>query len=164
VNYIHHDGLPSENATEYLPCWQSAPISPNTPPYNHNDLKSIDDDVLRILVNDQMAVLTAEFPGPDFLWHKYQNHDNEPDEDTELEPVGYFDYPILDTASDALHTTGNNVTRNTVGVFRMLFVWRDYLLNIFEEDAEGIVVVFENHCNGTFTYQIVSSGKLSFRL
>jgi hypothetical protein len=72
-------------------------------------------------------------------------------------------YPIFDNAADevsieadsefATHDAGVH-TLNTVGVMAMTFFWRDFIVNILPPGSDGTVVVFENTCNQTFTYQI----------
>jgi hypothetical protein len=41
-----------------------------------------------------------------------------------------------------------------VGVYSISIFWRDLINNILPHDSDGIVVVFENACNQTFTYEI----------
>jgi hypothetical protein len=41
-----------------------------------------------------------------------------------------------------------------VGVFAMTFYWRELIKDILPIDSNGIVVVIENRCGQSFTYQV----------
>ena len=82
----------------------------------------------------------------------------EPDENP-LEPVSDFFYPLLDNALDVLdvfkdgnYTASNNQAFH--GFLSMSIFWRDMLRNILPPGSEGLVVVFDNPCSPSFTYQI----------
>ena len=79
------------------------------------------------------------------------------DEDP-MEPLSAFKYPIIDRAAEMLNTNNEstyNVDDNkVVGLLTTEVYWRDTLKDILPEGSEGIVAVFENECNPTFTYQI----------
>ena len=73
-----------------------------------------------------------------------------PDEEP-MEPVSNIYYPIMDSAEwDQLSSPDA-----FVGLLSMIFYWRDLIKEILPPGANGIVIVFENECNPSFTYQIV---------
>ncbi len=74
-----------------------------------------------------------------------------PDVDTG-EPVIRILYPILDTADGAI--TINEPDSKVVGIIASTFFWRQFLENILPNAERGLVVVFENTCNQSFTYEV----------
>ena len=68
------------------------------------------------------------------------------------EPVIRILYPILDTADGAI--TVNEPDSNLVGIIASTFFWRQFLENILPNDEQGLVVVFQNSCNQSFTYEV----------
>ena len=68
------------------------------------------------------------------------------------EPIIRTLYPILDTATGAITLNRNN--SKVVGIIAASFYWRSYLENILPNGENGLVVVFANACNQSFTYQI----------
>ena len=82
----------------------------------------------------------------------------DPDENP-LEPVSDFFYPLLDNALDVLNvfTDGNYTAPNNQtfhGFLSMSIFWRDMIRNILPSGSEGVVIVFDNPCSPSFTYQI----------
>lgn len=76
------------------------------------------------------------------------------DQETE-EPLSEMYYPIFEDAAnrvaggDAMGSQGEMVS-----VIGSWFYWRDLMTDILPTGSNGIVAVFENGCNQTFSYQI----------
>ena len=78
------------------------------------------------------------------------------------EPFSVINYPILKHENFSSYFYNNlessNLTNNqssAVGLLTVFFCWRDLIRDILpESDANGILVVFENECNQTFTYEV----------
>ena len=68
------------------------------------------------------------------------------------EPVIQILYPILDTAEGAI-TVSYNYSK-VVGIIASSFYVRSFLEDILPSGERGLVVVFQNTCNQTFTYEI----------
>jgi hypothetical protein len=69
------------------------------------------------------------------------------------EPVSNLIYPIifrLDTVILPKDSPDNNV----VAIIATSIYWRNYLKRVLSEGSNGVVVVVENPCNPSFTYQI----------
>ena len=77
------------------------------------------------------------------------------------EPLSELYFPIFDTL-DSIHAPSwiqddedyDTSKHRVVGLFAASLYWRDLISDILPPGSEGIVVVFENPCNPTFTYQI----------
>jgi hypothetical protein len=77
-------------------------------------------------------------------------------EDPSNEPLSYIIYPIVNRL-DSIDTVKNNfdVTKHkVVGTLITVLYWREIISNILPPRHNGIVVVFENPCSASFTYQI----------
>jgi hypothetical protein len=75
-----------------------------------------------------------------------------PDEDPG-EPVSNLLYPIifrLDTVIIPIDSPDSKV----VALIATSIYWRNYLKRILTEGSQGVIVVVENPCNPSFTYQI----------
>ena len=68
------------------------------------------------------------------------------------EPVIRILYPILDTAEGAI--TVDRPDSKVVGIIASSFYIRSFLEHILPRGERGLVVVFENTCNQTFTYEV----------
>ena len=148
MNYVHDYESPSPIAAQYLPVAQSFPVSNVITPYNYNLLSAYSEEVIMSLVERKTALVTVE---------KYMMTKDLLDLAGNVEtPRGRIDYPVLDTASNSLSQNHDNTNATVVGVFSVVFCWLEFLSNILSDDAEGVIVVYENSCNQSFTYQIVS--------
>jgi hypothetical protein len=80
-----------------------------------------------------------------------------PDEEA-LEPASDIYYPIIEDATDSFNLfdggSYNPEDHKLVGILSLSIYWRDFIKNILPTGSDGILVVFENECNPTFTYQI----------
>ena len=73
------------------------------------------------------------------------------------EPSSDLYYPIFDSAVDEVTLSDDERLLNQlnmVGAIGMTFYWRDMIGSILPSGSDGVVVVFENACNQSFTYQI----------
>jgi hypothetical protein len=70
------------------------------------------------------------------------------------EPIVQFLYPMLTAAThgDADSAAKQNAT--VVGIVASTFSWRSFLTDILPEGENGLVFVFANECNQSFTYQV----------
>ena len=70
------------------------------------------------------------------------------------EPMVRILYPILDTAADESAVTVDTKKSNAVGVVATSFLFKSFFDNILTDKHHGLVMVFSNACNQTFTYQV----------
>jgi len=96
-----------------------------------------------------------------------------PPNENPAEPISILLYPIRNRSNQQLHTTncrtgrrdGTDGTDNdfdergeddeeVVGSFSVILFWRDLLRNTLPPSSRGIVVVTQNDCGQTFTYEI----------
>jgi hypothetical protein len=70
------------------------------------------------------------------------------------EPAGDIYYPIRNNLY-SLHNEGDELSINkVVGIIGATFFWRDMIKHVLAQGHDGLVVVVENPCSATFTYQI----------
>ena len=62
------------------------------------------------------------------------------------DPLAYLAIPVFDSF--------NLETRQVVAVAEAVIHWRTYFANILPPNVEGITLVLENNCTGSFTYEI----------
>jgi hypothetical protein len=118
-------------------------------------------------LQDQKAVISQVVnydlsPDNDFIGSRqWASHIVGPDGDP-TEPLVVFFYPMLDTAADGdadpSEEFSANVNSTVVGIMASTFSWGSFLTNILPEGENGIVVVFANACNQSFTYLIDGPG------
>lgn len=111
-----------------------------TAPY----LIAFENDTERQIANDAEAEWVKNYIDPD---------------ENPREPVSDVLYPLLDNSLEVLdvfkdgnYTAPNNQTFH--GYLSMSIYWRDMLRNILPPGSEGMVVVVDNACSPSFTYQI----------
>jgi hypothetical protein len=78
-----------------------------------------------------------------------------PDEPSN-EPMSGIIYPVIDRI-DSVITSGDNydpAQYNIVATVATSFYWREVVSSVLPPGHIGLVVVFENPCNPSFTYQI----------
>ena len=71
-----------------------------------------------------------------------------PDDDP-AEPGADMFYPIIADDDD----NGNGGTK-VLGILSIYFFFRNLIGNILPEDSHGIILVFDNACDQTFTYRL----------
>jgi hypothetical protein len=165
VDYIHNDDeLPLEEWEErdfYLPTWQSAPVIPRYAPYNWDLLAFSDNRSVVAILQDHRVVISEAYllPDPEDPIAVAETEYNidwfsdflGPEQDAS-EPVSDIYYPILDK-NDAV-TIEDPENEKFVGILAMSIYWRNMIENILPPGSDGVVIVFENECNPTFTFQI----------
>ena len=68
------------------------------------------------------------------------------------QPASEILYPLLDTIDEiSIEDPGKE---KFVAMYALTFYWRSLMEDILPPNARGIVVVFSNPCNPTFTYRI----------
>jgi hypothetical protein len=164
---IHDSADPYDAPGPYLPKWQHAPVVPIYAPYNWDAMtfpslvNSLD-----VVMGDRKIAISdvTNIPYPNDAESKRQaigNNDFIKDYvgegEDETEPFSDIYFPILEYAADFVTIPKNESAYDLgrfVGVFAMTFYWRDLIKEILPTDSDGIIVVFENECEQTFTYQI----------
>jgi hypothetical protein len=58
---------------------------------------------------------------------------------------------LIDNNKTTSTTTDND---DVVAVLSSSFYWRDVLKDVLPEQSKGLVVVIENSCSASFTYQV----------
>lgn len=78
------------------------------------------------------------------------------DDEEPMEPISDIFYPILTQANRQIeiHDDDENNQYHVAGIFSLAVYWRDTIKNILPVGSNGLIVVFENPCNPSFTYQI----------
>lgn len=77
-----------------------------------------------------------------------------------MQPISDIFYPIMEDAYQDIKLMpgdGDNYdtgSQKIVGIFSMSVYWKDTIRNILPKGSNGLLVVFTNPCNPTFTYQI----------
>merc|ERR1740117_2032710 len=80
-----------------------------------------------------------------------------------MEPISDIFYPIISNANQHIdigpYDNNNNYDNDdnsdgVVGIFSISIYWRDTIRNILPSGTHGLIAVFTNPCNPTFTYQI----------
>jgi hypothetical protein len=69
------------------------------------------------------------------------------------EPVSDIIYPIIEVF-DGVRTPDNPTQNRIVATVITSVYWREYISRVLAESSVGIVVVIENPCNPSFTYQV----------
>ena len=163
----------NDTSPYYLPSWQQGPIVPAKASYNWNAAVFPPmAKVLPELLEMKHAVISEVLKLKD--WAKNYVGENE---DPNQPNINIY-YPIIDTAADAVcsssywnesqsyHEHVHNQpstgpqSGNVVGIVRIGMYWRDLIRDILPQpshDEAGVVAVFENTCNQTFTYEIVGN-------
>lgn len=144
------------------------PVIPYDPPFNW-DLNTVPNTDASDLVFETHKVTLSEAylihlpdADPDVIeedideaaWiSDYLTTDEDP-----MEPISDYYYPIIDNVVDQLNTFDEAnydvEANNVVALLSISVYWRDALKDILPDGSEGLVVVFENPCNPSFTYQI----------
>jgi hypothetical protein len=162
---LHGNGGPIENNTApYYPSWQSYPSVPVYPPFNWDasmyptlvqafDTLQLDHQVV---IGNVANLLNPDDPYSEERVAGNNNwiKDYVGTEVDYTEPMSDMYYPIFDNAADEVSIEASEHKLNMVGVMAMTFFWRDFIENILPPGSDGTVVVFENTCGQTFTYQI----------
>jgi len=174
---IHsYDEFEKENPGEFgidskgpwLPMWQTQPTISYEPPYNW-DLSSspsgasMNTTACRKLMDTHKVTITDAYliSHPDDV-ERYENDKDEVewirnyllDDEEPMEPISDIFYPILEDANRLIKVGNETDETDVVGIFSIAIYWRDTIKNILPYGSNGVIAVFENPCNPTFTYQI----------
>ncbi|KAL7564099.1 hypothetical protein ACA910_012376 [Epithemia clementina (nom. ined.)] len=154
----------------FFPMWQTAPVllSSGQPIYNWNLLSSVALDSIWAVIDTHKVSMTdaymIAYPNEtkameqiafDAEWFgQYITTGEDP-----KEPISDIHYPILADGSSRIEMMKNEAaydpTQHQLGGFLTAPIyWRDYIKGILPDGSNGIVAVFDNPCNPSFTYQI----------
>jgi Adenylate and Guanylate cyclase catalytic domain len=75
------------------------------------------------------------------------------DQNSASEPMSDIYFPIIDDLS-RVELTDDPQAQNVVGLLCASFYWREMVLDILPEGSDGIDIVVDNACAGSFTYRI----------
>lgn len=158
---IRYSGPLPNNTGPYTPTWQTYPMLPpgTSSAYNFNAIQHplLGPGIRQVLERHNVVIGpvlnfedTKEKGGENrvSLWAKRHIA---PEVDS-AEPIIRILYPILDTAAGAI--TINEPDSKVVGIIASSFFIRSFIENILPNGERGLVVVFKNTCNQTFTYEV----------
>lgn len=159
---IRYAGPVPNGTGPYTPTWQTYPMLPtgNFSAYNWNAIQHrlLGPGIEKVVADHKVVIGPVlnfddsnEGSGTNRMVVWAGRHSSSPDVNPK-EPIIRVLYPILDTATGAI--TVDEEDSKVVGIIASSFYWKSYLENILPNDENGLVVVFENACNQTFTYQI----------
>jgi hypothetical protein len=155
---IRYGGDVAVDTGPYTPSWQTYPMLPNGnfSAYNYNAINHmlLGPGIDKLLEDHKVIlgpVLNYEDDGENIVTSWAARH--VPRGIDASEPIIRMLYPILDTASNG-GITINEPNSNVVGIVAASYFWRTFLENILPFGERGVVVVFNNTCNQTFTYEI----------
>ena len=154
-------------AGPYLPIWQSYPVIPYYPVYNwdllhYNDIEFATrvfethqprvDSVYMVAEPDDLELIASNEVDAD--WAK---DFIDPSEDPN-EPVSDIYYPLIEDSIDYVDVFQDSEYKpkneTFKGMLAMSVYWRDLFRDILPEGKNDVLVVVENPCNPTFTYQL----------
>ena len=69
------------------------------------------------------------------------------------EPVSNLIYPIVNRL-DTVYIPLDDYNSPVLAVIATSIYWRDYLKRILSANSKGVIVVIDNPCNPSFTYQV----------
>jgi hypothetical protein len=74
--------------------------------------------------------------------------------DDPREPISDLLYPIVDRTDRIQLINNDTISQNVVAVLSASFYWRDVLKNVLPAGKQGLIIVIDNPCTASFTYQI----------
>jgi len=158
---IRYGGPVPNDTGPYTPTWYTYPMIPSTTTsaYNFNAIQHpLLGNGIREVLEDHTAVIGPILNYEDSKEKGDENRVNlwvkrhVAPEVNHKEPIIRILYPILDTASGAITVSRND--SNVVGIIASTYFIRSFLENILPDGERGVVVVFRNTCNQTFTYEV----------
>jgi len=150
----------------YLAWWQCTPVIPVDPPYNWDYMSWYNDDIKSILTTHRVSISAAYMIAYPNETDKIKDNEQEAEwiQDyiepgaNPFEPVVEFQYPIIADANEEMDMFSKgdyNPEEHQLGGFiSMPMYFRDIIKDTLPFGSNGVVAVFENPCNPTFTYQI----------
>jgi len=158
---IRYGGPVENNTGPYTPTWYTYPMLPTGKfaAYNFNAIqhKMLGPGIEKVKQDHRVVigpVLNFEDSLEDIGTNRvtiWAGRHSAPDVDP-TEPVIRILYPILDTAEGAI--TIDQPGSKMVGIIASSFYIRSFLEHILPRGERGLVVVFENTCDQTFTYEV----------
>jgi len=168
---------PADGPGPFFPSWQAYPIVPIRPPFNWDygtyaffdkeevieNLRVSTSKVINMPDSDDESVINEAAIYSD--WAKDFVGQNENAD----EPFFPIFYPVVQDAAKEIshlewssknserthdHDANTNSNKTAVGVVTIIIYVRDLIRNTLTADSVGMVVVFENQCNQTFSYTI----------
>lgn len=149
----HEDEDDSTSSTVgfFLPLWQISPVVPVASVYNYDMMRRKEfSGPLHALIESKEAVIGKSIDLSDPSQDQSVHVDLfslllQDQKVTTSDPLGTLFYPIFDGYQEGSHLVGTLV---------VLQYWRELFVDVLPTTAEGIVVVLENTCNQTYTFQI----------
>jgi hypothetical protein len=77
-----------------------------------------------------------------------------------MEPASDILYPVVNNLDriqlfqNDTDTNTNSTANHVVSILAATFYWRDILKNVLPPGKKGIVIVIDNPCTVSFTYQV----------
>ena len=153
--------MPENSPKGYLPSWQISPLVPGWAPYNWDYFTLLDHSGLDAVLDGKKSILTKSYHLPDpnspeevaeniesvYWYATFVGQEQDPSE-----PVAEMLYPILSNAGEFVRVDEDSST--TVGLISMAFYWASTLRDVLLPGKVGLIVVFDNPCNPSFTYRI----------
>jgi len=118
---------------KYAASWQTYPLIEDVVSFNDDYFRKIEVGSWLKRAVDTQLVQIADQSGMIFPPRTTENDDNE--------PVALLAYPVIEGGQ-------------TKALLSLLFPWSLYLKDILREDQTGVIIVAENECTGSFTYEI----------
>jgi len=161
-------GLDTEGP--WLPIWQTQPTISYEPPYNWDLTSSPPSEKMNTTAH-QVLMDTHKVTITDAYLISYPDdedriaHDKEEakwissyllDGEEPMEPISDINYPIFAESNRqiVIDDKHQHDEYHVAGIFSLSVYWRDTIKNILPAGSDGLIAVFENPCNPTFTYQI----------
>lgn len=154
----------------WLPIWQTQPTVAYDPPYNWDLTSSpptakMNTTAYQRLIDSHKVTITdaylISYPGDE---DRIANDKDEAEwissyllgEEEPIEPISDIYYPIFTSSNRQIELDDEHHHNQykVAGIFSLSVYWRDTIKNILPVGADGLVAVFENPCNPTFTYRI----------
>ncbi|KAL3917415.1 MAG: hypothetical protein SGILL_004724 [Bacillariaceae sp.] len=152
----------------YMPWWQAQPTIPAAEPVYNWDLLSDPGTNIMNMSGPETTIHTHKVVVTDAYMIAYEDDferiENNvfyaeffapylPPGVNAMEPASDIYYPIFEDSHKGIKMAEND-DREAVGVFCLSVYWRDTVKKILPDGSNGLLVVFTNPCNPTWTYQI----------
>jgi len=155
----------------YMVLWQCTPVISYLPVYNWDLLSSPTSASVNATMDEHRTTVSDAYMIA-YPWETEKLEDSKIEADwvkdyiapgeNPFEPVSDLYYPIIEEATQKMRLFDPDENgkpydpkdHTFLGMVGLSFYWRDLLKDILPPGSDGIVVVFENPCNPTFTYQI----------
>jgi hypothetical protein len=160
---FNSDGIVPANTGPYAPLWQNYPVVPLTSPFNFDALHGISlrngfsevEQHHKVVISEVINLKDPADAGSDYTVEAVNSWASSflgPGVH-HTEPMVRFLYPVLDTAANSV-TLKDTASSNMVAVLGMTLYWRGFLQDVLPVGDLGLVVVVENACSQSITYQV----------